>query len=137
MTSAQQALASAAEQAERLRRLLRKLTTKQVRSDDEIQVAKALAYAWFNNHRPPILVAIGEGCLGDLDEQYRSLIAASERATLRSKYLATVKQAKTLLSRIQVEEALALAATHAPSMPPTTNALISAHSLPKRRCRRY
>jgi hypothetical protein len=109
VTSAQQALASAAEQAERLKRLLRKGKTKQVKSDDEIQVAKALAYAWFNNHRPTVLVPVGDSCLADLDGQYRALIAASERATLRSKYLAIIKQAKLLLSQIQVEQAIALA----------------------------
>jgi len=54
-------------------------------------------------------VAVGGSCLGDLDGQYRALIAASERATLRSKYLATIKQARFLLSRIQVEQAIELA----------------------------
>jgi len=109
VTPAQQALGSAAEQAERLRRLLRKGRTKQVKSDDEVQVAKALAYAWFNNHRPIVLVAVGDSCLTDLDVQYSALIAASERATLRSKYLATIRQVKLLMSRIQVEQAVALA----------------------------
>lgn len=109
MTLAQQTLAAASEQSDRLKIVLRKSSTKQVRSDDEIQVAKATAHAWFINHRPVILAAVGDGQLGELDDQYRALIAASERATLRSRYLAIIKRARFLLSRVQVDQALALA----------------------------
>jgi hypothetical protein len=112
VTPAQQALASAAEQCDRLKKLLSKSTTKQVKSDDETQIAKATAHAWFNNCRPAVLAAVGDGHLKDLDDQYRSLIAASERATLRSKYLAIIKQTRKLLSQVQVEQALSLAGDH-------------------------
>ncbi len=112
MTPAQQALASAADQCDRLKKILHKSSTKQVRSDDEIQVAKATAHAWFNNHRPVILAALDDGQVQSLDDQYRSLIAASERATLRSKYLMVIKQARVTLSRVQVDQALSLAGDH-------------------------
>jgi hypothetical protein len=115
VTPAQQALASAAGQCDRLKKTIRKGSTKQVQSNDEIQVAKATAHAWFNNHRPVILAAVGDGQVKSLDDQYRFLIAASERATLRSKYLAVIKQARALLSQIQVDQALALAGDHARS----------------------
>ncbi|MGD0868038.1 MAG: hypothetical protein ABSB88_00695 [Bryobacteraceae bacterium] len=113
MTPAQQALASAADQCDRLKKVLRKGSTKQVQSNDEIQTAKATAHAWFNNLRPVVLAAVGDGHIKNLDDQYRSLIAASERATLRSKYLVIIKQARTLLSQVQVDQALALAGDHA------------------------
>lgn len=112
MTPAQQALAFAAEQCDRLKKTLRKGGTKQVQSNDEIQVAKATAHAWFNNHRPVVLAAVGDGQLKEIDDQYRLLIAASERATLRSKYLAVIKQTRKLLSQVQVDQALALAGDH-------------------------
>jgi hypothetical protein len=38
--------------------MLHKSTTKLVRSDDETQVAKATAHAWFNNCRPVVLTAL-------------------------------------------------------------------------------
>ena len=110
MTPAQAALASASEQCDRLKKMLHKSTTRPVRSDDETQVAKATAYAWFNNCRPVVLTAVGDGQLKGLDDQYRALLAASERATLRSRYLAIVKQTKNLLSQVKVDQALALAA---------------------------
>ncbi len=112
MTTAQQSLASATEQCDRLKKLLSKSATNQVKSDDETQIAKATAHAWFNNYRPVVLAAVGDGYLKDLDDQYRSLIAASERATLRSKYFAIIKQTRKLLSQVQVEQALALAGDH-------------------------
>jgi hypothetical protein len=112
VTSAQKALASASEQCDRLKKVLHRSTTKQVRSDDETQVAKATAHAWFNNCRPVVVTAVGDGQLKGLDDQYRALIAASERATLRSRYLAIIKQTKNLLSQVQVDQALALAADH-------------------------
>jgi hypothetical protein len=112
VTPAQKALASASEQCDRLKKVLHKSTTKQVRSDDETQVAKATAHAWFNNCRPVVLTAVGDGQLKGLDDQYRALIAASVRATLRSRYLAIIKQTKKLLSQAQVDQALALAADH-------------------------
>lgn len=110
MTPAQKALASASEQCDRLKKVLQKSTTTQVRSGDETQIAKATAHAWFNNCRPIILSAVGDSQLHGLDDQYRALIAASERATLRSRYLAIVKKTKKLLSQVQVDQALALAA---------------------------
>ena len=32
-----------------------------IESDDEVRVAKGTAHTWFNNYRPVILAAIGEG----------------------------------------------------------------------------
>ena len=109
MTLPQKALASASEQCDRLNKVLHKSTTKQVKSDDETQVAKATAHAWFNNCRPVVVTAVGDGQLKGLDDQYRTLIAASGRATLRSRYFAIIKQTKNLLSQVQVDQALALA----------------------------
>lgn len=108
MTLAQNALASASQQCERLKTVLRRTANKQVRSADEMQIAKATAFAWFKSCRPALL-AIGERHLNDLDDQYRALISATSRATSRLRYLAIIKKTKTLLSQVQADYALVLA----------------------------
>jgi hypothetical protein len=110
VTSAQQAIESAIAETGRLRKILRKSTTAQVWSDDEKQVAKATAHAYFNNHRTIIAAVLGEDHIKDLDAEYRGLIAASGRATTRLKYLDALKSIKGLLMRIQCDHVVALAA---------------------------
>ena len=53
MTVAQQAIDSAIEESERLQTTLRN-GSKQVTSNDQKQIIKATAYAWFNNHRKTV-----------------------------------------------------------------------------------
>jgi hypothetical protein len=114
VTRAQEVIDAAIAEIERLHKTLRSDRSVQVRSDDERQAAKALALAYFNSHRPVMAAVLGEHQMKSLDEGYRFLIAASGRATLRSKYLAALKFGERLLKRIQADHVLALSAPAQP-----------------------
>ena len=75
-----------------------------------MQVIKATAHGWFNNHRNKIATLLGDDRLNDLDKEYRELIAASGRATTRSEYDGALKRIKKLLGRLQGEHVITLAA---------------------------
>jgi len=115
VTDGQRAIESAIAEAERLQKVLKRETSNQLRSDDEKQVIKATCHSWFNNHRATIAGLLGDDHLKDIDDQYRNLIAATGRATLRTKYLGALKQIKKRLGILQADHAITLAAAPAPA----------------------
>ena len=119
MTGAQQAIDSAITEAERLHKSLNKSNTAQVWSDDEKQAAKATALAYFNSHRKIIVPVLGDDQIKEIDAEYRLLIECSGRATVRSKYVSTVKSIRKRLMQFQSDHAVTLAADLA-STPATT-----------------
>ena len=110
MTEAQNAIDSAIQEAEKLRSLLRKGKSKQVSADDDRRIVKATALTWFNNHRTPLVAALTENPLLETDHEYRSLLNASEKATLRTRLLSFLKEIKRTLGKIQSEHAVSLSA---------------------------
>ena len=110
MTAAQQAIDSAIRESERLRKTLRN-GSKQVTSHDQQQIIKATAYAWFNNHRKAVGGALAEDDLSAVDNEYGALLAATGRATLRTKYLGALKLIKQALAQLQADQAIALSDT--------------------------
>jgi hypothetical protein len=54
VTDGQQSIDAAITEIENLRKVLKQQTSNQVKSDDEKQIIKATALAWFNNHRGKI-----------------------------------------------------------------------------------
>ena len=126
MTDAQRAVDSALSEAERLRSSLRKGTSKQVSSDDERRVIKATALTWFNNHRNTVVAALGEDPVLGTDEAYKSMLAAGEKSTLRTRHLASVKRLKEILAKLQSEHAVSLATSQtSPEPTPDTAPLFT------------
>ncbi len=122
MTDGQVTIDAAMAGVDSLQKFLKRQTSKQINSDDEKQIAKATALAWFNNHRPVVAAALGDDQLKPLDDLYRALIAATTKASVRTKYLSTIKDIKKVFGAIQTEHVLALAAppAAAPSVTPDT-----------------
>jgi hypothetical protein len=120
MTPAQQAIDSALHEADRLKKLIAKGKSKQVVADDERRVVKATALTWFGNHRQAILGSLSSDALVKVDDEYKALIASSERATTRKRVLDSVKSLRRELADIQSHHALALSASGNPS-PASTN----------------
>jgi hypothetical protein len=114
VTDGQRTIESAGAEATTLQKVLGRQNGIQVRSDEEKQIIKATAHAWFNNHRPIIIALLGDDQIKDIDGLYRDLISAAGRATLRSKYVASLKLLKTRLGRLQADHVVALAAPPAP-----------------------
>lgn len=119
MTDGQRAIDAATTEADRLQKALKHDGSAQVRADDERQVIKATGLSWFNNHRNTIAQALGEDPLTALDDDYRTLIAGSARAILRTKYQALLKQIKKRLVQLQADHVIALSA---PAVPPAATA---------------
>ena len=108
MTDGQQSIDAAIAEVERLRKVLKQQTSNQVRSEDEKQIIKATALAWFNNHRGRIEAFLGVDALKRIEDEYRDLLAASARSTLRSKYTDIIKGIRKLLTGLQTDHVLAL-----------------------------
>src|SRR5271157_5777269 len=110
MTEAQQAVDAAIKEAERLRQVLHKEIAKQVSGDDNRRVIKATALTWFNNHRLRVVAVLNTDALAQIDEGYKALLSASERATTRARYLGWLKQIKRDLAQAQSDHVVALSA---------------------------
>jgi hypothetical protein len=114
VTGAQRAVDEAIRECWRLRKYLRKNTAKQIWADAERRFLKAVAWAWFNNHRRAVRVAVEETALLKVDQAYQDLLTAGDRATTRARCLAALKRAGTLLVQLQSDEVLRLASPPPP-----------------------
>jgi hypothetical protein len=97
MTEAHDSAETALREIEALRRRLSRGTGAQVRSIEEKSHARATALAWFRNHRTPLADQLGEDAVSGLDDAYRRLLNASERAASRSTYESLVGEIRQLL----------------------------------------
>jgi hypothetical protein len=125
VTDAQIAIESALKESQRLRKVLLKDSSKQVRSDDEKQVAKATAQSWFHTHRAIITAVLDDGSVNAIDEQFKLLISATNRATIRAKYISSLKQVEKLLGQLQTERIVELASNATATTSVTTDAVPS------------
>ncbi len=108
-TDAEIAIESALKESQRLRKALLKDSSKQVRSDDQKHVAKATAQNWFHRHRAVITAALDEGRVKAIDERFKFLIAATNRATIRTKYASALKEIEKYLGQLHAECMIELA----------------------------
>ena len=122
MTRAQQAIDSALQEAEKLKRLITRGNSKQISADDDHRVMKATALTWFNNHRQSVVASLDSAILSTVDDEYKLLIAASGRAASRSKVLACIKTLRRALAHVQSHHALALSAPSTASQSSTSDA---------------
>jgi hypothetical protein len=100
MSNAHAAVDASVTEIERLRRALKK-GNRQVRSEEERSLIRAVSLAWFNNHRKTIGESIDEDLLADADSLYKEMLTACDRATSRNKYDQILKQLRTSLSEIR------------------------------------
>ncbi len=120
MTEAQQSIDTAIAEVDNLRKNIKEQRSAQVQSEEEKQIIKATAHAWFNNHRANVEGVLGGDYLKVVDALYRGLIAAAARGTLRSKYVETFKAIKKQLSALQADHVLVLSQPAASATPPAT-----------------
>lgn len=122
MIGAQDAIDAALKESQRLRKALLKESDKQVRSDDEKQVAKATAQSWFRSHRTIITSVLDEDSVKEIDEQFKLLLSATNHATSRTKYVSALKQIEKLLGQLQADRIVELASHATTAKTPTTDA---------------
>ena len=98
-------------EAERLRKLLKKKSTAQVRATEERAIAKATALAWFNEHRDTLAGLAASQNFRLADSSYTVLLEASDRASSRTTYISLLKRLRGALIALRSEGAVQLAAT--------------------------
>lgn len=103
MPSPAEAVDSALSELERLRKLIKKSNSPQVRSVDECGLAKATASVWFTGHRPAIGAAATDDDLHLIDDNYRVILEASERHSARKRYLTVLTDLKNLLIELRTQ----------------------------------
>jgi len=101
MESAVAAFGAAIGESDKLRATLRRRRDPQVRGSDERALAKATALTWFNKHRAAALIFAEGGALARVDQLYRTILEAGDRAASRTKLLATLKQVRTRLIELR------------------------------------
>lgn len=129
MDDAYDAVDAALTEIDRLRQLLRKRKTSQVRSSEECSVIKAVCITWFRNHRPLVRTAMDEDLLADADRVYQDLLAASERATSRGRYNSGLNDLRSHLTELRryamTTSSPASVATATSDAPPSFASLVS------------
>lgn len=100
MSNAHAAVDASISELDRLRRALRN-GNRQVRSEEERALIRAVSLAWFNNRRNTIGESVDEDLLSDADRLYKEMLTACDRATSRNRYDDIIKQLRTSLSEIR------------------------------------
>jgi hypothetical protein len=101
MPTAHAAIDAAIREIDRLRRLLKRGRSPQVRSADERDVIRATCLTWFNNHRSDLRQVVGDDLLQDADASYKGILGAADRATARSTYDESLKGLRKLISDLR------------------------------------
>lgn len=127
MPEAYDAVDAAMHEADQLRKTLKKKKTNQVRSSEECSLIKAVCLTWFNNHRSRVSSVVEDDLLSDVDKSYKSMLAASDRATSRSRYDQELKSLRKELSALRESTVAAkpIAKTPTADTPPTFVKLVA------------
>jgi len=117
MSSPHECLDAALAETNRLRALLKRQKTAQVRSPDERSIAKATALTWFINHRSTVAEHLGADQLSTIDATFKTMLSLSDRAGARSKYDRMLKELRKELIALR-SDTVAVTTT---AKPPTTD----------------
>jgi hypothetical protein len=108
VTPGQSSIDAAIAEVENLRKVRKRQTSAQVRSEEDKQVIRATSLSWFNNHRGVIEPFLGSDSLKFIDDLYRAMLASASGAALRTKYQAMIKEIKKRLSTLQTDHVISL-----------------------------
>lgn len=102
MQEAYEAIDQAITEVDRLRRILKKNKSIQVRSHEERSLIKATAYTWFKTHRPTVSKVDDVQLLEDVGAQFKAVLECSDRAASRLRYDESLKTIRKGLSKLRV-----------------------------------
>jgi hypothetical protein len=139
VTAAHESAEAALREVDRLRRTLRAGAGAQVRSANEKAQARATALAWFNNHREVVTHQLGADAVLDLDNAYREVLDATERAASRSTYDSLLRDIRPLLMVTRADAIMPAAAPAAATsdVPPSFASLIGDPAMQEVLARRW
>ena len=102
MKNPHDALDQAITEVDRLRRILKKKKSKQVRSQEEQSLIKATALTWFKTHRPIVAELTDAQRLKDVDGQYKAVLTCSDHGAMRSRHDRSLKSIRDGLSELRL-----------------------------------
>ena len=88
---------------EKLQKLLKKSSSKQIRTKDEKDIIKAVAITWFHTHRLIITSSLEENLVKHIDISYQELLSSANKSPLRQKCILLIKQVRIDLHRLRNE----------------------------------
>lgn len=95
------ALSRALDELARARANVTKVKNRQVRAAEGRASLRALAFAWFQSHRPLVERVADLSALGNADEAYRTILDASEKNSAKSTYLDAMASARGALLELR------------------------------------
>ncbi|MCS6291438.1 MAG: hypothetical protein H8J66_00065 [Nitrospira sp.] len=110
MNEAHAAVDSTIAEIDRLKRVINRSAGAQIRASEERAIAKATALSWFNERREKVLSATDIEALRDVDDQFRSLISATDRASARRTYLDILSAVRSSLANLRLQTLISTAA---------------------------
>jgi hypothetical protein len=113
---------------ERVRKIVKQASHRQIRNVDDRDLLRATAMAWFHSHRPTVLIDAEPTLLAAVDDAYHVILGGADRNTVQRTYLSAMAEAKehliALRSRLVIVNTTADAA---PDFSPlTTDAAMQA-----------
>lgn len=101
MSGTNDAVDAAIKEIDRLRRILKRGQSPQVRSTDEKDAIRGTCLSWFNNHRQELQQVIGDDLLRGADAAYKEILSGADRATARNTYDAWLKDLRNQVSELR------------------------------------
>lgn len=102
MRAGEDAIESAIREVTDARQRISRKKTPQVRTADEIDYLKTVAYTWFKSHQPA-LQGINGVSLSEADALYTTVLNATGRCSARSTYALTLKSLRTALIQVRTQ----------------------------------
>lgn len=124
MATPTETVSAALAEADRLRKALKKNRGAQVRNRDDLDLVKATVQTWFNTHRK--VFSRESPTLSSADEIYKSLLAASDRATSLAAYDKQLKALRGVLISLRDSVVGAPSASDISDSPPDFSPLANA-----------
>ena len=95
-------LSKALEELARAKTNVAKIATLQIRSHEQRTALRALAFAWFQSHRPAVggIAELSE--LSVADSAYRSILDSTEKNSTKKTYLDAMASAKEALIALRI-----------------------------------
>lgn len=84
------------------RKKIAKQGLDRVRKSEDIDYLRSVAYTWIKTHRPEFLSHVGNEAISSVDHNFQALLDATSRATSRSFYISTLREANDALMNLRV-----------------------------------
>lgn len=102
MTTPADAIEASLRELERARARVQQMLGQQIRRADDRDYLKAVAYSWFKSHRPIIGAVVEDGVLGPVDALLKGVLESADRASAKSTYLESLRDAREAISGLRV-----------------------------------